>query len=103
MRVLMKIELPVEQANAAMKDGSLNKKIQAILEEQKPEAAYFVEMNGRRTPILVVNFNDPAQIPAFAEPWFLAFNASVEMHPAMIASDLAKAEPDIAKAVKKFA
>ena len=51
---------------------------------------------------MVVNIDDPAHIPTFAEPWFLAFQAAVEFHPAMVAADLAKAEGDIGKAVKKY-
>jgi hypothetical protein len=45
---------------------------------------------------------DPSQIPALAEPWFLAFNATIEAQPAMVAEDLAKAGPDIERAVKKY-
>ena len=41
-------------------------------------------------------------IPKVAEPWFLAFNAKVTAKPAMIADDLAKAEPAIAAAGKKY-
>jgi hypothetical protein len=46
---------------------------------------------------------DASQIPAIAEPWFLAFNASVEIHPVMIPDDLAKAGGAIENAVKKYA
>jgi hypothetical protein len=42
------------------------------------------------------------QIPFFAEPWFLAFNASVEFHPAMTPEDLEKAGPDIERAAKTY-
>jgi hypothetical protein len=45
---------------------------------------------------------DASQIPAIAEPWFLAFNAHVEMHPVMVPEDLAKAGPAIEQAVKKY-
>jgi hypothetical protein len=37
-----------------------------------------------------------------AEPWFLAFNAHVEFHPAMTLEDLKKATPGIEKAVKNY-
>ena len=43
-----------------------------------------------------------SQIPAIAEPWFLAFNASIEIHPVMVPDDLAKAGSAIEAAVKKY-
>jgi hypothetical protein len=46
--------------------------------------------------------HDAAQIPALAEPWFHAFNASLEMVPVMVAEDLMKAGPAIEQAVKKY-
>jgi hypothetical protein len=46
---------------------------------------------------------DASQIPAIAEPWFLAFNASIEIHPVMIPDDLARAGGAIENAVKKYA
>ena len=45
---------------------------------------------------------DATQIPAFAEPWFLAFNAQIELHPVMTPEDLAKAAPGIERAVGRF-
>lgn len=102
MRVLMKISLPVDTANMAAVDGSMTRTVKEIVDETKPEAAYFMEENGKRTAFLVVNLADPSQIPALAEPWFLAFSASVEIHPAMNADDLAKATSGIERAVKKY-
>ena len=102
MRVLLKVEFPVEAANAAMKAGSMPRTIQAILDEQKPEAAYFLASGGKRSGLLILDLKDPSQIPAVAEPWFLAFNASVELHPVMTPADLAKAGPAIEQAVKKY-
>jgi hypothetical protein len=40
---------------------------------------------------IFLEMRDVSQIPAIAEPWFLAFNASIEIHPVMIPGDLAKA------------
>ncbi|HLF18271.1 MAG TPA: hypothetical protein VI749_05170 [Candidatus Omnitrophota bacterium] len=102
MRVLLKIELPTEKANTLASGGLLGGTIKTILDEQKPEAAYFIEMNGRRTGIIVLNLAEESQIPATVEPWFLAFNASVEIHPAMVLADLAKGGAAIDKAAKKY-
>jgi hypothetical protein len=101
MRFLVKISMPVEAGNAAIKKDGL-KVIQRILEQQKPEAAYFIADGGKRTGILIVNLADPSELPGFAEPWFLALNASIEATPAMVPEDLRKAAPAIEQAVKAY-
>jgi len=100
MRFLMKVSMPVEAGNAAAANGF--SAIQQILEQQKPEAAYFVSEDGKRTGILIVNLEKESDIPRFAEPWFLALNASVDFTPAMVPEDLAAAGPAIDAAVKSF-
>ena len=37
-----------------------------------------------------------------AEPWFLALDAAVEIHPVMAPADLAKAAPFMDEAAKKY-
>jgi hypothetical protein len=102
MRVMLKVNIPVEEGNRAAKAGKLGETIQAILTEQKPEAVYFGDDKGQRTAYVFVQMNDNADIPRLAEPWFLAFNAGVEIHPVMAPADLAKAAPAIGKAVEKY-
>lgn len=94
MRILFKARMPVEKFNAAVRDGSAGKKIKQILDELKPEAAYFTDEDGKRTAILVVNLEKSSQIPAVAEPWFLHFDAAVSLHPCMTPADLASAGLD---------
>ena len=43
-----------------------------------------------------------SDLPNIAEPWFLAFNASIEVTPAMVAEDIEKAGPAIELAVKNY-
>jgi hypothetical protein len=102
MRVLLKVTMPVEKGNAGIKDGSLGKTIRSILADLEPEAAYFAAEDGKRAAFIVFEMQDPSQIPAVAEPWFLAFNASVEVRPVMNAEDLAKAEGDMERAAKNY-
>jgi hypothetical protein len=68
----------------------------------KPEAVYFTDDKGQRTAFLFLDMRDASQIPAIAEPWFLAFNASIEIHPVMVPDDLAKAGSAIEAAIKKY-
>ena len=72
------------------------------LDELKPEAAYFAEYDGQRAAFLFIHLDDASEIPAVAEPWFLAFNAVVEFQPAMSADDLFKAGPGIEQAIEKY-
>jgi hypothetical protein len=94
MRMLMHIKLPLEPFNSAVRDGSAGRKIQKILEATNPEASYFSEQDGHRGGTLIVNMNEPADVPRFAEPWFLTFNAEVEFRVAMTPQDLASANLD---------
>jgi hypothetical protein len=102
MRFLLKVSIPVEAGNAAVKAGKLGGTIQSILADLKPEAVYFTDDNGKRTGLIFLEMQDASQIPSIAEPWFLAFNASVEFHPVMVPDDLAKAGSGFEAAVKKY-
>lgn len=92
MRILMKIQLACETFNAAVRDGSAGPKTDKILEQIKPEAVYFTEMDGKRTVIVIIELENPSMVPAMAEPWFLTFNAEVEFHVVMSHQDLQKAD-----------
>jgi len=91
MRMLLNVKLPNTEFNTAVRDGSAGKKIGQILEELKPEAVYFTEQHGQRTALLIVDVEDPSKIPMLAEPWFLTFNANVELRIVMTPEDLKKA------------
>jgi hypothetical protein len=90
MRMLLHAKFPPRAFNKAVRDGTVGEKIRRILDEAKPEAVYFTDYEGRRGAILVVDIKDPSQVPALAEPWFLAFKADVEFHVAMTPEDLAR-------------
>jgi hypothetical protein len=102
MRFLVKVVMDVEAGNRLAKAGKLGPTIQSILEELKPEAAYFLDTDGQRCGLLFLEMKDASQIPAIAEPWYLALNASVEFHPVMVPEDLAKAGGAIDAAAKKY-
>jgi len=103
MRMLMRVSLPVETGNAAAKAGTLGSTVQKLLADLKPEAAYFfTDDNGNRSGSIVFDMKDTSQIPAIAEPWFLAFNAKVSFRPVMSPEDLAKGAPGITAAAKQY-
>jgi hypothetical protein len=88
MRTMMKVTIPVENGNKAIKDGSLPKLVQTLGEANKLEASYFYTETGKRTMLFVLDMKDASQIPEIAEPFFLNLNADVQFFPAMNAADL---------------
>lgn len=101
MRMLVRVTIPHEPFNTFVKDGSAGPKMKRILDELKPEAAYFTDHDGRRSATLIVQVESNSQIPVIAEPWFITFSGNVEIHPVMVPEDLAKA--DLAALGKKWA
>ena len=88
MRMLVDFTFPLEPFNTLVRNGTVGQKIEQILSDIKPEAAYFSERGGKRGGILIVDVADPSKVPAIAEPFFLTFNATVEFHVVMSPEDL---------------
>jgi hypothetical protein len=91
MRMLLIAKNPAAKFNAGVRDGSSGKALVRIIGELKPEAVYFTEMQGRRTAVMVIDLKDASEIPKYAEPFFLNFEAEVEFHPVMTPEDLGRA------------
>lgn len=88
---MLKWTVPVEKGNQAILDGSLMKTLEEMMDELKPEAAYFATGEGERGGLFVFDMSDSSQIPLIAEPLFLKLNAAVEFSPVMNSDDLRKA------------
>ena len=99
----MSMSIPVEAGNRAACSGTFGAPLQKLLDELKPEAAFFTaQPNGQRGGFIVFDLKDVSDIPGIAEPFFLLYNASVSFTPVMTPADLAKAGPGIEKAVKVY-
>ena len=92
MRMLMNVQFPLEPFNTAVRDGTLGRKIQRILEVTKPDSVYFTEQDGKRGATMVVEVKDPSEIPTLAEPWFLTFNAATQFRIAITPQELGRAK-----------
>ena len=94
MRMMLVARFPIEPFNSLVRNGTVGSVIKKILDDIKPEAAYFGERDGRRGCELVVDLQSPSDIPRLAEPFFLSLNAEVEFRICMLPEDLAKANLD---------
>jgi hypothetical protein len=88
MRTMVRWRVPAEQGNQAISSGAMQKTIESMLRDLKPEASYFFPDDGMRSGLMVFDMREPSQIPQIAEPLFQAFNARVEIFSVMNAEDL---------------
>ncbi len=91
MKMLLTVEIPHEPFNSLVRSGKAGDVIGRILETIKPAAAYFTEQDGKRGAIFVVDVPNPSDVPAFAEPFFLNFQADCKFRILMSPEDLQKA------------
>jgi len=63
MRFILHVSFPPEKFNRAAMEGIAGQKMRRILEETKPEAAYFCAKDGKRGGFLVVNLENTSEIP----------------------------------------
>jgi hypothetical protein len=91
MKMLLTAEFPPEPFNSLVRDGKVGEIIGRILDAIKPETAYFTELDGKRGGIFIIDIKSPSDIPAFAEPFFLHFEASCKFRTLMSPEDLQKA------------
>jgi hypothetical protein len=85
---MMRVTIPVEAGNRAIKDGVLPKTMQAFVDRMKPEASYFLANEGKRSALFVFDLKEPSMIPSVAESFFSNLQASIELAPVMNLEDM---------------
>jgi len=95
MKFIVQLTIPNEPFNTYVREGVAGAKMGRVMEETKPVSAYFTATpGGTRGGVLVYEMKDGSDIPALAEPWFLQFNATMTITPAMTPEELGKAGLD---------
>jgi hypothetical protein len=102
MRIMIKFAFPVDTGNDAIRSGKMEKIFQGILEELKPEAAYFFPEGEERAGLFVVDMKESSQIAEIAERFFFGLNARIEMVPVMAAEDLHKGLSGVQGIIQRY-
>src|SRR5687767_1468120 len=97
MRMMLRVKIPVTEGNRVVQDGSIQKVLEGLMDELKPESAYFYAEDGVRAASLVFDMTDSSQIPSIGEPLFINLNAETELFPVMNIEDLGKGLEAFAK------
>jgi len=91
MKMLLTVDFPLEPFNSLVRSGKVGEILGRILAAINPETAYFTEQDGKRGGIFVVDVRTPSDVPSFAEPFFLNFQANCRFRVLMSPEDLQKA------------
>jgi hypothetical protein len=102
MRFMLTFRLPMEEGNALVKDGRIGPTLESILDDLKPEAAYFAEIEGARGGYLVVHVDDASQMPATFEPLYLGLGATVQMRPVFTPEDMGRVTETLQQVAQKY-
>ena len=62
MRIMIKFRFPAEAGNSAIRSGKVEQVFQHIMEDLKPEAAYFFPEGGERAGLFVVEMQESSQV-----------------------------------------
>ena len=89
MRFVVRAVIPTEAGNRMVKDPNFLTNMENYIKVNNVAASYFLELNGDRTVVFIMDVSSVDRIPAIAEPLFL-MGAKVEFHPAMTFEDLKK-------------
>ena len=83
MRMMMKVSVPIEDANKTIQDGSMKRILQAQLEKLRPESVYFFADGDVRTVLLFIDVKEASDMPVIADPFFQGVNARIRFTPVM--------------------
>jgi hypothetical protein len=102
MRVMVRFSFPVDAGNAAIRIGKLEKVFQQLIEDLKPEAAYFHAVDGNRGGFFIVNMQESSQIAEIAERLFFGVNARIELVPVMSVDDLRNGLSGVQATIQRY-
>lgn len=91
MRMMMNVTIPHEPFNTLVREGKAGEVIGRILDQIRPEAVYFTEVEGRRGLVAIVDIPEPSKVPSYAEPFFMSFNAECKIRIVMGPEELQSA------------
>jgi hypothetical protein len=90
MRFLIRTRIPTEAGNKMVQDPNFMKNLEEYMNKVKPEAAYFMPIEGHRSAAFIVNMESNDEVPAVVEPLFQWMGANVDVIPVMNFDELKK-------------
>ncbi|QKW22782.1 hypothetical protein HUT16_30125 [Kitasatospora sp. NA04385] len=88
MRTLIVAEIDTDKSNDLITSGRMTEMMGRMMEQLRPEAAYFYPLNGHRGFTLVVDVDQESALVGTMEPLWMQLGAKVTVTPCMSADEL---------------
>lgn len=99
MKYLITARISNDAYRNLVSNGKLMERLNRLMEEIKPEAFFFAA-NGKRTNYIIIDADNPTELPSVAEALYLGMDAEVEFEPILTPDDIAKI--DLQKITEKW-
>ncbi len=83
MLMHIRVTVPTEAGNEAIRSGTLGRVIEGFAEAARPQSIVFGAEDGKRTMYAVFDLQDTADLPRLFEPMFMELGAEVRYVPVM--------------------
>ncbi len=70
MRTMLRINIDALKGSEALKSGAMQKAIMGFIAKYKPEATYFMALDGLRSGFFVFDMESSKQMPEISEAFF---------------------------------
>ena len=100
--MMVRFKFSAEVGNEIIRSGKIDKVLKGIMEDLKPEAAYFFPEGGERSGLMVFDMQEPSQVAQTLERFWFGLKAKVEITPVMTPEDLQKGLSGIAGIIEKY-
>ncbi|MCP3942035.1 MAG: hypothetical protein GY710_11205 [Desulfobacteraceae bacterium] len=97
MHMMLKFTIPVVKGNQAIKDGTMVKALDQMIDTLQPESVYFFVEDGKRAGIMIFETSDAGLFAKANEPLFAALDAAIDITPVVEREVLKKSLVSMAK------
>ena len=102
MRMMLKFSFDAEEGNEILRSGRINNLLQQIMEDLKPEAAYFYAENGQRSGHFIIDSQDSADLVRACEPFWFGLKADVALVPVMNGEDMQRGLGTLSGIIERY-
>jgi hypothetical protein len=99
---MAKFRFPTDSGNQLLRDGKIEKILPQIMEDLKPEAAYFYSEDGFRAGHFILQMQDSAEAFLICERLWFGLGSQVELIPVMAAEDLQRGLPSLPDIISRY-